>query len=207
MHGLTPWSPDLITPHLLTNVPKGIISISEMGTRYIEIPADSLTGAIEAIGAAVASRGGSIVSGRSGRERTYELAPHRGRGVVLVYTSLSCGADTVRQCGTDAVRIVVGHRDADGKFRPHGKGQRIYRTAPKGEPSARVAAFLGRLTGVLREAYGAAMRVPSCPSCEAVMGKRTVKSTGRQFWGCSMYPECKATREVSENAADGRQGS
>lgn len=167
-----------------------------MGTRYIEVPASSLTGAIGSIGKSVIDRGGSLIEGRSGFERTYELVPHRGHGVVIIYTSLSCGADAVRKCGKDAVRIVVGHRNADGTFKPHGSGQRIYRTAPKGEPEARIAAFIKRLTDTIRLAYRAAMLVPLCPECNSVMGKVTVRSTGRRFWGCSVWPQCSGTRNI-----------
>lgn len=176
-----------------------------MGTRYIEIPADALTGVIETIGASVSARGGSLVKGHAGRERTYDLVPHRGKGRVRIYTSLTCGADAVRGCGEDALRVVVGHEDEDGRFRPHGKGRRVFRTAPKGHFDYRLAAFLGRLTAVLREAYGAAMQVPSCPKCESVMAKRTAKATKSKFWGCSRWPECNGTRQVSGETADGRQ--
>ena len=40
---------------------------------------------------------------------------------------------------------------------------------------------------------------PDCPTCSALMVKRTAKrgaNAGKQFWGCSKYPECKGTREV-----------
>jgi hypothetical protein len=32
---------------------------------------------------------------------------------------------------------------------------------------------------------------PKCPKCGAPMVKRTSKTTGNEFWGCSRYPECK----------------
>lgn len=167
-----------------------------MGARYIEIPANALTGAIDDIGNLVTKAGGSITKGNAGRERTYDLVPHRGKGRVRIYTSLSCGAGSVRGCGEDAVRIVIGHEE-DGRFRPHGKGRRIYRTAPKGDPKMRIKAFLDRLTGALREAYGAAMAVPSCPKCESVMALRTARERGTKFWGCSRYPDCKGTRQTA----------
>jgi ssDNA-binding Zn-finger/Zn-ribbon topoisomerase 1 len=37
-------------------------------------------------------------------------------------------------------------------------------------------------------------QIPTCPKCGRVMVLRTVKSgknTGRQFWGCMAYPDCK----------------
>jgi restriction system protein len=40
---------------------------------------------------------------------------------------------------------------------------------------------------------------PTCPTCSALMVKRIGKRgahAGKQFWGCSKYPQCKGTREV-----------
>jgi hypothetical protein len=162
--------------------------------RFVEIPAPALIETIESIGTAVEKRGGWISRSTSGREVVYDLSPHKGRGHVRVFTSLANGEATVRDCGKDAVRIVVGHNDNDGRFRPHGKGRRIYRTAPAGDESARVTAFLDRLKGALREAYGAAMVVPECPLCEATMARRKTKATGSEFWGCSRFPDCRGSR-------------
>jgi restriction system protein len=41
---------------------------------------------------------------------------------------------------------------------------------------------------------------PTCPRCGASMVLRTARqgtSAGRQFWGCSKYPACRATADVS----------
>lgn len=41
--------------------------------------------------------------------------------------------------------------------------------------------------------------VPDCPVCGRTMVLRTAqkgKNAGKQFWGCSGYPECRGTREV-----------
>ncbi len=40
---------------------------------------------------------------------------------------------------------------------------------------------------------------PRCPRCGAPMALRTARAgaqIGRQFWGCTAYPECKVTMEV-----------
>ena len=34
---------------------------------------------------------------------------------------------------------------------------------------------------------------PSCPRCGSEMVRRTNRSTGLPFWGCSTYPKCKGT--------------
>lgn len=42
-------------------------------------------------------------------------------------------------------------------------------------------------------------RIPSCPACGKAMVLRTAKAgraAGRQFWGCSSYPECKGAVPV-----------
>lgn len=36
-----------------------------------------------------------------------------------------------------------------------------------------------------------------CPRCGKKMILRTNRSSGEKFWGCSGYPECKATRQIS----------
>jgi four helix bundle suffix protein len=41
--------------------------------------------------------------------------------------------------------------------------------------------------------------IPPCPQCGKPMALRTAKTgknAGRQFWGCTGYPECKGTLEV-----------
>lgn len=40
---------------------------------------------------------------------------------------------------------------------------------------------------------------PSCPKCGKPMALRTAKTgrKGSQFWGCSNYPLCKATRPLN----------
>ncbi len=41
--------------------------------------------------------------------------------------------------------------------------------------------------------------IPRCPRCGKPMALRTAKTgkkAGRQFWGCTGYPECKGTAEV-----------
>ena len=40
---------------------------------------------------------------------------------------------------------------------------------------------------------------PLCPLCGKPMIKRTIKrgaKAGKQFWGCSDFPECEGTREA-----------
>lgn len=42
-------------------------------------------------------------------------------------------------------------------------------------------------------------QIPQCPKCGSMMVLRTVRSgknAGRQFWGCSSYPDCKGLVEL-----------
>ena len=124
----------------------------------------------------------------------------------------------VRGCGEDAVRIVVGiqrpvptetvetasqYERANatrGGFWPlQDEATRVFRTAPRGEESARVTAFLTRLRTRLREVYAEAQRLPRCPVCGRVMRERT---GGRgPFLGCSGYPECRGTMPLAARSA------
>ena len=43
--------------------------------------------------------------------------------------------------------------------------------------------------------------IPTCPKCGKPMTLRTAqkgKSPGKQFWGCTGYPECKGIRQLAE---------
>jgi hypothetical protein len=40
---------------------------------------------------------------------------------------------------------------------------------------------------------------PKCPNCKEMMVKRSNKTTGDGFWGCSNYPDCKGTREIKSS--------
>ena len=48
---------------------------------------------------------------------------------------------------------------------------------------------------------------PACPACGKAMVLRTARKgahAGSRFWGCTGYPDCKATRPVPAKAAPGR---
>jgi len=172
---------------------------SGAGSRYVEVPAASIMEVLDSIGEKVAAKGGKKNTGVHGREVVVDIFPPRTDVCVRVYTSLAAGADAVRGCGEDAVRLVPGYhgkaRDGRERFLPLGKGPRIYRTAPTKLPAEeRVKVFLDRLTEALRGAYQQAREWPSCPDCEAAMVLRQNRTKGTQFWGCTKYPECKGTR-------------
>jgi len=51
---------------------------------------------------------------------------------------------------------------------------------------------------------------PVCPKCGKPMALRTAKkghNAGSQFWGCSGYPDCKATRNLDDPDPNGDQSN
>lgn len=164
--------------------------------RYVQVPADALLHELRLIGAAINQKGGATVEHLAGAEVVFDYTPPGKKSCVRVFTSLADGAQAVRGCGKDAVRIVVGHGTQDD-FKPLEGSQKVLRTAPQNpDESERVDAFVRRLRDILRGAYRRALEVPSCPRCHAPM-KRRVGSRG-PFLGCTGYPKCRATRELPE---------
>lgn len=170
---------------------------------YVEIPRDRLLADLAEVERGVAACGGSSSWSMAGWEKVLEIIPPGAAARVRLFTSLAEGASTVRACGADAVRIIVGfpHRPMHGPdrevFRAVGQKIRLYRTAPR--DGDRVGAFLARLREALRDAYRRAVAVPKCPSCGAAMVEREGKRGA--FLGCTDYPACTTTRELPRRAA------
>lgn len=161
------------------------------GPRFVEVPADRLLGRLREIGAKVTAKGGRFVEGRQGREIVVDFVPPGGRALARVYTSLAVGASVVRDCGDDAVRLLVGVEMPE-RFRALEESQKILRTAPR-DAADRVGVFLGRLEEELRGAYRRARDVPSCLECGRAMALRSTRDGSRKFWGCIGFPECRGT--------------
>lgn len=159
---------------------------------FVEVSAERLVELFRECGAGVERKGGTYIEHVVGRERVFDLAAPN-RPVVRVYSSLAVGADAARDCGKDAVRVVVGVETPEG-WRRVLTSRKILRTAPRGV-SDREGAFLERLRGALRDAWAAASRVPRCPACGAMMAIR--KGKRGRFWGCVNFPECSTTRRTT----------
>lgn len=166
------------------------------GPRFVEVPSDRFQAALDEIGKAVEAKGGSATWTKAGRERVWELRlPARGGSfvrMVRVFTSMAIGAAQARDCGEDAVRVVVGF-ETDKGFKPVEAGQKILRTAPAAAPD-RPGIFLDRLRDNLRSAYTRATKIQTCPSCGRPMVERAGKTGG--FYGCTGFPECRVTRPI-----------
>lgn len=166
--------------------------VAKMGPRFVDVPADRLMEKLDAIGAKVEGKGGRYITRRQGHEKVVDLVLPGGKAMVTCYTSLAEGADAVRDCGEDAVRVVVSVQMPEGVV-PLEDGQKILRTAPRDEED-RVATFLERLEGELRKAYHRAFYRPTCSACGAAMAERETKATPkRKFFGCVRFPSCKGT--------------
>ncbi len=165
---------------------------------FIEVPSAALIGELNLIGEAVVKTGGQYFElSNQGREFAFVLRPPRSRAEVRIYTSVARGSTKARTRGRDAIRLFWGfvRSDEAGTFKPLCKAVQVNRTAPRGEPDARLQTFLKRFRGKVREVYKAALRAPKCALCGAPMVERSGPSG--VFLGCAAYPDCKGSRSLS----------
>lgn len=166
--------------------------------RFVEISAAQLLDCLREVGLKVTAAGGHCEESVQGREVVFTLHHHAvgSNAVVRVYTTLTHGASRLRECDSDAMRVVVGVERL-GKFKPLGKSRKILRTAPAGLPeSERPHACLDRLVEAIRDQYKAVRQVPECPQCGSPMALRQPKKGQdfRPFFGCVDFPRCKGSR-------------
>jgi len=165
--------------------------------RFVNIPAEDIKRCLNDICEKVSEAGGVCSEGTSGKEVTFDIQPPGVKTFVRVFTSLGRGSSSVRGCGEDAVRLIVGfmgkdRRDRDRFFTVRKKT--VYRTAPQNDDeSVRVEAFLERFKEAIRGGYKIAKLHPHCPDCGAPMAIRENRATKHEFLGCSKYPQCKKT--------------
>lgn len=172
-----------------------------LGKRFVRVTASALLSELREIGAAIRDKAhGGYAEEQVGDEIVAVLVPPGGRVVVRVFTSLATDDLVVRDCGDDAIRIVLVAPTPEGN-RPVGESIKMLRTAPRELGAAeRERAFLDRFRSKLREAYALARAVPCCPDCGRAMAKRTARATSSEFFGCIAYPECRGTRPIARAA-------
>ncbi len=69
----------------------------------------------------------------------------------------------------------------------------------QGETFEQEGGFREKLTSIRAEARAKREAAPACPQCGKPMTRRRARSgknAGREFWGCTGYPECKGVREI-----------
>jgi four helix bundle suffix protein len=71
----------------------------------------------------------------------------------------------------------------------------------QGETFEQEGGFREKLTSMRTEARARQEDAPVCPECGKPMARRrakTGKNAGKDFWGCTGYPECRGTREMDD---------
>jgi len=69
----------------------------------------------------------------------------------------------------------------------------------QGETFEQEGGFREKLTSIRAEARAKQEAAPACPQCGKPMTRRRARSgrsAGKEFWGCTGYPECKGAREI-----------
>lgn len=69
----------------------------------------------------------------------------------------------------------------------------------QGEAFEQEGGFREKLAGIRVAARARQEAAPVCPCCGKAMTRRKAqsgKNAGREFWGCTGYPDCKGVREI-----------
>jgi hypothetical protein len=117
-----------------------------VATRFVAVPAAAIRNRL-------AAAGFHLTTASRGSEEVYDRQHERDdRYVVRVYSSLTHGADDVRECGEDAIRVVALYTDSKFHYPPKVipifSASRVYRTGT-------VEGVLDRMIERAREAYTA----------------------------------------------------
>ena len=139
-----------------------------MGARFVPISFDTFKSQMDLMGFIPVTVPGTL-------EYVFERVMHEDRFAVRIYSSITMGETTTRDCGADAIRVVLYDRVLD--------------KASYSETVKRTRNALETLQGRAREAWAHKNKY-KC-SCGAVMAQRTGSSHTRSFMGCTAYPVCK----------------
>lgn len=156
-----------------------------MASRYTEIDHSDMADTLEGIGFEPANQPGCVeyiwqreVVSTSGKKFPY---------AVRVYSSVDKRTGRTRDCGTDAIRVVLMDLESGRALKLKGgkgkAGQRIYRTKNA----------LPTLVERCREYFGKVIH-DGCPKCGSVMAERAGKNG--KFLGCTKYPVCNGTKTI-----------
>lgn len=116
-----------------------------MSAHFVRVPAAAIRERLVAAKFCLvpADHGEEVYFRRHDGDRRYE---------VVVYSSIQRGAEEVRDCGTDAIRVVALFTDT--RFRWPGRPEPIFR-ATRVHRAGSVEAVLDRMVERAREAYAA----------------------------------------------------
>lgn len=166
-----------------------------MTARFVDVPSARILEAIKSVGYDVQfeTAGSEVVA----RLRPDDL-PYSVRIFTTVSTIPGGMSKQVRECGQDAVRLLLVLDSGQFTYLVAAPAEKILRTAPndvRGE-EWRVRTFCERLRGRIEALIQKARTIPTCPTCAKPMMVRS--SRGSDFFGCSRYPECRATLSLRE---------
>lgn len=156
-----------------------------MASRYVAITHTAMAAQLEGIGFFPLNLSGCVefvwqrnVESKSGKHFPY---------AVRVYSSVDKRTGMTRDCGADAIRVVLMDLESGRALKlKSGKGkagQRIYRTKNA----------LPTLVERCREYFGKVIH-DGCPKCGSVMAERAGKNGN--FLGCTKYPACNGTKKL-----------
>mgnify|MGYP005838477765 CR=1 FL=1 len=147
--------------------------------RYVPISETDIRDLMNKMGFSVTqdSRGSELVFERKVEGKSGKSYPH----FIRVYSSVVPSAGS-RDCGEDAIRIVLFNSDIGKPVKQAGK-KRIYRTKNA----------LPNLRERCREIFKEVMK-NSCPKCNHVMVER--KGKFGSFMGCTNYPTCTEVKSI-----------
>jgi hypothetical protein len=159
------------------------------GSRYVPISADEMVNLMDEMGFTQVYFDGTVemvferqVEGKSGR--TYPYA-------VRVYTSVTRSGS--RDCGEDAIRVVLVDLETNRPMKVMGEGK-------KGKAGRRIYRTKSALVNLKERCrdYFRHVMLHSCPKCGKVMAIR--EGRNGQFLGCTNYPECNGTKPMEKAA-------
>ena len=156
-----------------------------MASRYREITHTAMAAHLESIGFFPLNLNGCVeyvwqrnVESKQGKQYPY---------AVRVYSSVDKRTGLTRDCGSDAIRVVLMDLKTGRALKlKSGKGkagQRIYRTQNA----------LPTLTERCREYFSKVIH-DGCPKCGSVMAERGGRNG--KFLGCTKYPACNGTKQL-----------
>ena len=121
------------------------------------------------------------------KERVWDVKTPKERLRVRVFSSIDKRTNESRDCGEDAIRVVMWDVEA-GK--PIGGEKRTHRTPGWDE---RMVKKIAKMLVSWRKFD------KTCPSCGSSMAQR--EGPYGEFWGCTSYPNCKQTAQIEEASA------